>query len=89
MTAFVSLAVCNTHIHPLSFIQAIFDTDPKLDHAPMVQYAAASSIKDSHSLSVSDVQWVPDHIEVSPKTFQLLEGVAQGCTQIISSGIDG
>ena len=69
--------------------QAVFDTDPKLDHAPMVQYCATSSIKDGHSLSVCDVQWIPDHIEVCPKTFQVLEGAGLSCNQIISCSIDG
>ncbi|XP_064386318.1 dynein axonemal intermediate chain 3-like isoform X2 [Halichondria panicea] len=68
---------------------AIFDTDPKLDHAPMVQYAAVSSIKDSHSLAVCHVQWVPEHIEVSTKNFQVLEGVGGKTNQIISASIDG
>ncbi len=70
-------------------MQAIFDTDPKLDHAPMVQYAAVSSIKDSHSLAVCHVQWVPEHIEVSTKNFQVLEGVGGKTNQIISASIDG
>ena len=55
----------------------------------MVQYTALSSIKDSHSLSVHDVKWIPEHIEISTKNFEVLEGDAAGTTQIISAGVDG
>ena len=70
-------------------IQAIFDTDPKLDHAPIVLYCASSAIKEGHSMSVSDVQWIPNQIQLCQKTAKVLENQSQKCNQIISSSVDG
>ena len=47
--------------------QTIFDTDPKLDHAPILPPAALSSIEHGHSLAASDLHWIPDHIEVGAR----------------------
>ena len=70
-------------------IQAIFDTDPKLDHAPIVLYCASSAIKEGHSMAVSDVQWIPSQIQLCQKTAKVLENQSQKCNQIVSSSIDG
>lgn len=70
-------------------MQAMFDTDPKLDHAPMVQYCATASIKDSHSREVGDVQWVPHSIEICHKTGCILENPSHQCNQVISCSLDG
>ena len=43
---------------------AIFDTDPKLDHAPIVQY----SMDVGHSMAVCNLHWIPSHIEVCTST---------------------
>lgn len=42
----------------------MFDTEPKLDHAPIVSYVALSSIDTGHSKGVTDVEWVPENLEV-------------------------
>lgn len=48
----------------LFLLQAMFDTEPKLDHAPIVSYVALSSIDTGHSKGVTDVEWVPENLEV-------------------------
>ena len=30
----------------------------------MIRYCAVSAIENSHRMAISDIQWVPDHIEV-------------------------
>ena len=42
----------------------MFETDPKLDHAPIVRHVALSSIEFGHKKMISDIQWIPKHIEV-------------------------
>ena len=49
--------------------QAIFDTEAKQDHAPIVPHCAMSSIESSHSQCVTDLSWIPDHCDVSHKGF--------------------
>ena len=46
------------------YTQAIFDTEPKLDHAPIVQCTVLSSIEGGHANSITDLTWIPEHIEV-------------------------
>ena len=46
-------------------IKAVFETDPKLDHAPIVRHVALSSIDFGHKKTISDIRWVPNHIEAS------------------------
>ena len=47
--------------------QAVFETDPKLDHAPIVRHVALSSIEFGHKKTIADIQWVPNHIEVKTR----------------------
>lgn len=71
-------------------LQAIFDTDPKLDHAPIVQYCTLSSIEHGHTQPVCDLVWVPDHVEVCHKTMKLLNNTNNNYTsQLITCGLDG
>ncbi|CAB3993991.1 WD repeat-containing 63-like, partial [Paramuricea clavata] len=42
-----------------------FEDDSNTDHTPVVRYCAVSSIEHSHKSAVSDLQWVPDHMETS------------------------
>ena len=49
----------------VSILQAVFETDPKLDHAPIVRHVALSSIEFGHKKMISDIQWIPKHIEVT------------------------
>ena len=46
-------------------VQAAFETDPKLSHAPMVQCCVLSNIENSHRRPVYDIQWMPPQLEVS------------------------
>ena len=78
----------HTHTHT-DTSQAIFDTDPKLDHAPIVLYCASSAIKESHSMAITDIQWIPNHIQLSQRSARVLENPSRTCNQIISSSIDG
>ncbi len=71
------------------FVQAIFDTDPKLDHAPMVQHCVIASIKEGHSRDISNIQWIPHNIEICQKTGGVLDNPSHECNQIISCSIDG
>ena len=67
----------------------MFDTDPKLDHAPIVQYCATSSIEHGHSRAVSDLHWLPEHMELCQKTAAVLDNPALISSQLITAGIDG
>lgn len=44
--------------------QAGFEDENALQ-TPIVRYAAVSSIEHSHLSPVTDIQWLPDHMEVS------------------------
>ncbi|KAL5486545.1 hypothetical protein EMCRGX_G019042 [Ephydatia muelleri] len=68
---------------------AIFNMEPKLDHAPIVRHCALSSIEQGHKMAVADLLWVPDHIEVCTKTASVLDNSRAQCNQLISGSIDG
>lgn len=68
---------------------AVFDTDPKLDHAPIVRHVALSSIEFGHKKTISAIQWIPSHIEICSKTFQIYSNTTQMCNQLITCSIDG
>ena len=40
-----------------------FEEDTGME-TPIVRYCAVSGIEASHKAAVTDVQWVPDHMEV-------------------------
>ena len=46
-------------------MQAVFETDPKLSHAPMVQCCVLSNIESSHRRPIYDIHWMPPQLEVS------------------------
>jgi hypothetical protein len=46
------------------FLQPGFEDDSNTDHTPIVRYCAVSAIEHSHKSAVSDLQWIPDHMEV-------------------------
>ena len=46
------------------FAQPGFEDGSSLQ-TPIVRYAAVSSIENSHLSPVTDLQWIPDHMEVS------------------------
>lgn len=68
---------------------AIFETEKKSDHAPIVPSCALSSIEGGHSRTISDIAWIPQHIEVCHKTLKILENSSQFSSQLITIGLDG
>ena len=41
--------------------------DENTDKTPIIRYCAVSGIEHSHKTAISDLQWIPDHIEVNNK----------------------
>ena len=39
--------------------------DPNALKTPIVRYCAVSSIENSHHAPITDLLWLPDHLEVS------------------------
>ncbi|XP_019861052.1 PREDICTED: WD repeat-containing protein 63-like, partial [Amphimedon queenslandica] len=70
-------------------MNALFNTEPKLDHAPIVSYVALSSIDAGHSKGVTGIEWIPDHLELSHKTLQFVPNGSNYCSQLVTSGLDG
>ena len=60
--------LCNTdfchHFGYLLLQPSFFQTNSR-ELSPMVRYCAVSNIEQSHRTAITDIQWVPDHIEVS------------------------
>ena len=54
---------------------------------PLVRYSAVSAIEQSHKSCVTDLQWLPDHFEVS-KLGAPLENSALRCCQVMSCASD-
>ena len=44
-------------------VQPGFEEDTSME-TPIVRYCAVSGIEASHKAAITDVQWVPDHMEV-------------------------
>lgn len=56
--------------------------------SPIVRYCAVSNIESSHRMGITDIQWVPDHIEIG-RMGVVLENKMRYCSQIITSSGDG
>ena len=72
--------------------QAIFDTEDKLQTAPVVRYCARSAIEVGHKNAVTDVHWVPAHTEIGRERDNLgavSDNLSRQCYQIVSSSLDG
>ena len=72
--------------------QAIFETGDKLQTARVVRYCARSAIEHGHKNAVTDIQWVPTHMEIGRERENLgsvVDGISQQCHQIVSSSLDG
>ena len=72
--------------------QAIFDTEDKLQTAPVVRYCARSAIELGHKNAVTDIQWVPTHIEIGRERENLgaiSDNTSHQCHQIVSTSLDG
>lgn len=61
--------------------------DPNALKTPIVRYCAVSSIENSHKAPVTDIQWLPDHMQVS-KMGVPQENSSGQCTQLISCATD-
>ena len=44
-----------------------FEDESSFDRSPILRYCAVSSIEHSHKTVVSDIMWIPDHMEVISK----------------------
>lgn len=57
--------------------------------APMLRFCALSAVEYSHKVPVTDIQWLPKHLEVSRTgSVVLTEGTGNTCCQIISCASD-
>ncbi|KAJ8408511.1 hypothetical protein AAFF_G00259250 [Aldrovandia affinis] len=61
--------------------------DKHENETPVMRYCAVSGIENSHKAPVTDVQWLPEHFEVS-RTGVPLENKNLMCVQIITCGPD-
>ncbi|XP_063710237.1 dynein axonemal intermediate chain 3-like [Symsagittifera roscoffensis] len=55
---------------------------------PVVNYCAVSMIDQSHKNWVTDLQWIPDHIDIN-RQGQILENHKASCVELVTSGCDG
>ena len=66
---------------------SIFNTN-KTELSPIVRYCAVSSIENSHRFSVTDIMWIPDHMEIG-RMGLVYENKTKQCTQIMTCSPDG
>lgn len=63
--------LCIDFITTLLFLtlQPGFEDESSFDRSPIIRYCAVSSIEHSHKTVVSDITWIPDHMEVQLSLF--------------------
>jgi len=61
--------------------------DPNALKTPIVRYCGVSSIENSHKGPVTDIQWLPDHIQLN-KMGVPQENTTRNCTQLMSCATD-
>ncbi|GAB1606218.1 WD repeat-containing protein 63-like [Argonauta hians] len=61
--------------------------DPSYFMTPMLRNCASSSIEASHNNCITDLQWLPDHFELS-RFGVPVENTADGCVQLMTCGGD-
>lgn len=49
----------------LKFQKPGFEDESSFDQSPILRYCAVSSIEHSHKTVVTDITWIPDHMEVN------------------------
>lgn len=49
----------------LKFQKPGFEDESSFDRSPILRYCAVSSIEHSHKTVVTDITWIPDHMEVN------------------------
>ena len=59
--------LCNNFVTTIFFLtlQPGFEDESSFDRSPIIRYCAVSSIEHSHKTVVSDILWIPDHMEVT------------------------
>lgn len=62
--------------------------DENTDKTPVIRYCAVSSIEHSHKAAIADIQWIPDHMEIT-RAGIMVENKANICYQILSGSTDG
>ncbi|KXJ19255.1 WD repeat-containing protein 63 [Exaiptasia diaphana] len=65
-----------------------FEDDSEKDQSPMIRYCAVSSIEHTHKTAVTDIQWIPDHMEIG-RMGVVVENRSQHCNQLMTCAADG
>lgn len=65
-----------------------FEDETSFDRTPILRYSAVSSIEHSHKTVVTDIKWIPDHMEIG-RMGVVVENKAQQCNQLMSCAADG
>ncbi|KAK6180530.1 hypothetical protein SNE40_012670 [Patella caerulea] len=61
--------------------------DPNALKTPVVRYCAVSSIEHSHKARITDIQWIPDHMEIN-KLGEPKENRNNHCVQVMTCAAD-
>ncbi|CAF3107715.1 unnamed protein product [Rotaria socialis] len=61
--------------------------DETFFQTPHIRYCAVSSIENGHSEPITDLQWIPDHYQVTVQGLPT-ENIAMNCSQIITCAFD-
>ncbi|EDV22170.1 uncharacterized protein TRIADDRAFT_29120 [Trichoplax adhaerens] len=64
-----------------------FDDQEQSEHAPIIKYCAVSSIEASHRAAITDLQWIPEQIEIGRQGI-VIENKSQQCNQLITCSPD-
>ncbi|XP_058964872.1 dynein axonemal intermediate chain 3-like [Pocillopora verrucosa] len=65
-----------------------FEDESSFDQSPILRYCAVSSIEHSHKTVVTDITWIPDHMEIG-RMGVVVENKSQQCNQLMSCAADG
>lgn len=57
-------------------------------HTPTVRFSIVSSIESSHRAPVTDIHWLPKHLEIS-NNGEVIDNAENGDKQIVTSSLDG
>jgi len=68
-------------------LPSFFQTNNR-ELSPMIRYCAVSNIENSHRMAISDIQWLPNHIEIG-RMGVVNENKSKYCSQIITCSADG
>lgn len=65
-----------------------FEDESSFGRSPILRYCAVSSIEHSHKSVVTDIKWIPDHMEIG-RMGVVVENKTQQCNQLMSCAADG